>query len=339
MVGEESTAVVQANNFNGEPCAKQVTFQCELMSELTGVVVRGNVRRRGESQYEINYQPTIKGRHQLLIKIKDQHIRGSPFPVTAKMSVKKLGTPIRNIYGLNHPLGVAINKKGEIVVTENDGHCVTVFSLSGKKLQSFGTYGSGQGQFCNPRGVAVDSMGNLLVADASNYIQTFSANGQFIAAVGAKGKGSLQFNDPSGLPFNTYNNKIYVADVYNDRIQVLNSDLTYSGTFGEMGSGNGQFDFPRGVSCDSSGNMYVAIIFKSSLKFVRMFGQRREELNKPTGIAVDADGVVYVSERDNRVSLFTSKGQFLMSFGDEVVGPGRPIGLAVDTNGVVCVCV
>ena len=99
VVGEESTVIVQANNFKGEPCEKQVTLQCELVSELTGAVVRGNVRRREESQYEINYQPTIKGRHQLLIKIRDQHIRGSPFPVNVKLPVEKLGTPIRTISG------------------------------------------------------------------------------------------------------------------------------------------------------------------------------------------------------------------------------------------------
>ena len=349
VVGEESTAIIQANDFKGEPCEKQVTLQCELISELTGVMVRGNVRRRGESQYEINYQPTIKGRHQLLIKIKDQHIRGSPFPVTAKMPVEKLGTPIRTIDGLNHPWGVAINRKGEMVVTEFDGHCVTVFSPSGEKLQSFGTHGSGQGHFHNPRGVAVDGKGNLLVVDSSNHrILKFTANGRFIAAVGGQGGGSLQFNSPSGLAFNACNNKIYVADYGNNRIQVLNSDLTYSCTFGEKGSGKGQFYSPRGVSCDSSGNVYVADtlnhriqVFTAQGKYARMFGQHGGggELDKLTGIAVDANGVVYVSEYDNhRISLFTSKGQFLMSFDDEVVGPKGPIGLSIDINGVLYVC-
>ena len=87
VIGEKSTAIVQANDFKGKPCEKQVSLQCELISELTDAVVRGNIRRRGKSWYEINYQPTIKGRHQLHIKIKDQHIRRSPFPVTAKMPV------------------------------------------------------------------------------------------------------------------------------------------------------------------------------------------------------------------------------------------------------------
>ena len=42
-------------------------------------------------------------------------------------------------------MGVAINQRGEVVVTECDGHCVSVFSPSGEKLRSFGTHSSGQG--------------------------------------------------------------------------------------------------------------------------------------------------------------------------------------------------
>lgn len=73
----------------------------------------------------------------------------------------------------------------------------------------------------------------------------------------------------------------------------------------------------------------------------KQYGGGRGELNGPIGIAVDADGVMYVGECDNhRISLFTSKGRFLTSLGNEVIGPGLidPIGLAVDTNGIVCVC-
>ena len=136
MVGEESTVSVQANDFKGEPCEKQVALQCELVSKLTGAMVRGNVRRRGESQYEISYQPTIKGRHQLLIDIEDKHIRGGPFPVTAKMPVENLGNgiPIKAIEGVKLPLGVAVNQKGEMVVTECGKHCVTVFGLGGERI-------------------------------------------------------------------------------------------------------------------------------------------------------------------------------------------------------------
>ena len=92
MVGEKFTAIIQANDFLGQPCEKQVTLlQCELVSELTSAVVRGDVRRRGESQYEISYQPTIKGRHQLHIKVCDNHISRSPFSVAVKSPLEKLG--------------------------------------------------------------------------------------------------------------------------------------------------------------------------------------------------------------------------------------------------------
>ena len=114
---------------------------------------------------------------------------------------------------MTKPSGVAINQRGEVVVTEYEAHCVSVFSPSGKKLRSFGTRGSGQGQFESPRGITVDGDGNILVADSNNHrIQKFTAEGQFLAAVGKTGGGWLQFVEPYGITFNTINNKIYVTN-------------------------------------------------------------------------------------------------------------------------------
>ncbi len=81
-----------------------------------------------------------------------------------------------------------------------------------KKLLSFGTRGSGQGQFISPCGLAVDVGGNILVADGSNHrIQKFTAEGQFLTSV-AEGNGRLQFIEPHGLTFNATNDKVYVAE-------------------------------------------------------------------------------------------------------------------------------
>ena len=70
--------------------------------------------------------------------------------------------------------GIAISRKGEVVVTEWGGHHISVLSPDGKKLRSFGTLGSGQGQFENPHGVAVDDQGNILVVDGRNRIRKFT---------------------------------------------------------------------------------------------------------------------------------------------------------------------
>ena len=83
--------------------------------------------------------------------------------------MEKLGTPIRTLGGVKEPWGVAINQKGEVVVSEFGGHCVSVFSPSGEKIRSFDTQGSGPGQFKGPRSVAIDNEGDLLVADGSNH--------------------------------------------------------------------------------------------------------------------------------------------------------------------------
>ena len=275
--------------------------ECELVPELSGTRTQGIVERKGQSQYEINYQPTIKGRHQLHVKVEGQHIRGSPFTISAKSPVEKLGTPILTLCDVRRPWGVAINQRGEVIVSEWGGHCVSVFSPSGKKLRTFGSSGSGQGQFESHRGVAVDSEGNILVADCSNHrIQKFTPEGKFLTAVGAKGKGPLQFRLPTDIALNAANKKVYVTDCWNQCVQVLNSDLTYSSRFGKPGSSKGQLSNPSGIACDSTGKVYVA------------------------------------DEDNHKIQVFTAEGKYLKIFGRCGDGRGELNGIAIDSNNMVC---
>ena len=129
--------------------------------------------------------------------------------------------------------------------------------------------------------------------------------------MGTKGSGPLQFRYPTDITFNTSNNKVYVADNWEHCVQVLNSDLTFSSTFGKQGSGKKQFSRPCGIACDSTGNVYVADadnhciqVFTAEGKFLRMFGRRgqgRGELDSPRCVAVDTSGMVYVSENGNHL--------------------------------------
>ena len=341
VVGEKSTCMLRAVNGGGMQCEKKIKLECEIVSQITATKASCNIVRRG-SQYEINYQPIIKGRHQLHIRVEGQHIRGSPFSVAVKLPVKKLGTPILTIGRIGGPRGVAVNQRGKMVVTDTDSHCIYVLSSSGEMLHSFGTYGSGEGHFDDPGGVAVDGEGNILVADGGNHrIQKFTAEGQFLTAVGTEGSGPLQFSYPSDIAIS---DKVYVVDCGNHRVQILNPDLTFSHTFGKSGSGKGQFQQPCGIACDSTGKVYVIDwdnnhiqVFTAEGKFLRMFARRCA-----TGIAISISGIVYVSEGWNdRVSLFTSEGQFVTSFGSGGEGPGEfalPTGLALDSSRVLYVC-
>ena len=95
VVGDKSTAILHALSYEGKPCEEPIkSLEFEIVSEITGTRASCSVERRGQSQYEISYQPTIKGGHQIHIKVEGQHVRGSPSSVAVKSPVEKLGTPI-----------------------------------------------------------------------------------------------------------------------------------------------------------------------------------------------------------------------------------------------------
>ena len=347
-VGEQVTAILHAIDAAGKDCEQPLNTSCELV----GPTVKGAVQKK-EKKYTISYQPTHRGRHQLHIKVEGVPIRESPFTVIARLPIQNLGIPIRIIGGLISPWGVAVNERGEIIVTENGGHCISIFSSSGEKIRTFGSWGSAQGQFRNPRGVAVDGDGNILVMDGGNHrIQKFTVDGKFLTAVGQKENGYLEFSHPTGVAVNHRNRKVYICDKNNHCVQILNADLTFSSRFGSRGSGDGQFNKPWNIAFDKTGNVYVADgenhciqVFTAEGKFLRKFGKKGSGCGKlkwPTGVSIDSDDIVYVTVQNNHcVSMFTSEGQFLRSFGTRGKGPGQfefPCGTAVDRHGLVYVC-
>ena len=83
--GERATVVLHVVNQKGMPCTTPVeTIMSELVSVATNMKTKSSVKIKEASQYEISYQPTSRGRHQLHIKVDDEHIKGSPFAVTVK---------------------------------------------------------------------------------------------------------------------------------------------------------------------------------------------------------------------------------------------------------------
>src|SRR4029453_11881622 len=82
-----------------------------------------------------------------------------------------------------------------------------IYKISGSPITAFeGGHGKGRGQFNNPHGLAVDSGGNIFVADTSNgRIEKFFSNGAFVISMG-------QFDAPNGIAIDRAGN-IYVAEI------------------------------------------------------------------------------------------------------------------------------
>ncbi len=352
----KGTVVLQVVDFDGKPCKNVIkSVESELVCEISKIITKCDVEKsKKQGQYKISYHPSSKGKHHLHVKVEGQHVQGSPFTVIVKTSVHELGTPVVTFEDLGSPRGITINQKGEIIVAEEDASCISIFSPSGEKIQSFGLSGSGEGQFKSPRGVTVDDQGDIIVADSNNHrIQKFSSEGQFIVASNSStsdSTGVLQPSFPTGIAFNHSNKKLYMTNIAHC-IHVFNSDLSVFTVFGKKGKGKGQLMTPWNIACDSTGNVYVTDtgnhriqVFTEEGKYLRKFGSQGSEngeLSWPDGIAVH-DGMVFVSEyRNYRISIFTCEGQFIFSFGTNGGGLGEfkdLFGLTVDSSGLVYVC-
>ncbi len=209
----------------------------------------------------------------------------------------------------------------------NDGN-----NDGGTKVLQFDTMwgepGDGNGQFFSPYGVAVDSAGNVFIADRSNdRIQKFTSNGVYLTGWG-------DFNWPIGVALDINNGNVYVADSGNDRIQKFTANGTFVVKWGEFGAGDGQFDDPCGVAVDKDGNVYVADSRNNRIQIFSLSydefdnpiytlvkildkGVNNEALLNPIGVAVDSLGNIYVAENNaQRIQKFNKEGQYITHWGE-----------------------
>lgn len=119
--------------------------------------------------------------------------------------------------GLNGPSGVAIDSADNVYIAEEAANQVRKYNSGGTLLTSWGTAGSGNGQFASPVGIAVDSSGYLYVADYSNNrIQKFDSSGNYILSFTSGSAGSI--SQPAGVAIDSSGN-VYVGDQGNHRVQ------------------------------------------------------------------------------------------------------------------------
>lgn len=225
------------------------------------------------------------------------------------------------------------------VYTADDGdHTIRKFSPTGELLMTLGTPG---------------------VASDTGYDPSLPDNYSKLRSIRAGGK---PFNRPTGVSI-APNGDIYVCDGYgNARIHRFTADGKFIQSFGGPGTGPGEFNLPHDVWVAPDGRVLVADRENDRVQFFSPTGDLLEQwthVQRPTGLAMDKDGLIYVSElwwrvgqrsmmhgpiaedKPGRVSVLAPDGKVLARWGGpDRCAPGMfvaPHGLAVDSRGDIYV--
>lgn len=115
----------------------------------------------------------------------------------------------------------AVFNRGRFIVSDTFNHCLKVFNRHGIYLQQIGRPGKEAGQFCHPRGLAVDASNNILVCDSGNCrVQVLDCDGNFIRSFGKQGHEVGNFSMPYSIAIGKQS-EVIVSDCSNDRLQIF----------------------------------------------------------------------------------------------------------------------
>lgn len=222
-----------------------------------------------------------------------------------------------------------------------------------ERILTFGSPGTGAGNFDVPASAIADKQGNIYVSDFNNNrIQKFDRDGKFLISWGRKGTRTGQFSGPDFLAFDADGN-ILVTDYWNCRVQKFTADGRFLLAFGSEGSDVGQFFGPAGIAVDANGNIYVCDSgndriqkFTSTgnpiLAWGGVHGSGPGEFRYATDLKINSKGMVFVLDAtdyddipNDRVQIFDALGNFLSTWGIHGSSKGKlnnPIGLAIDAQ-------
>ena len=122
---------------------------------------------------------------------------------------------------LKFPVGIAVNKDGNLLVADRNSHCVWVLTSTGDLVTKIGSEGSAPGQLYYPYGVTMRDNGDVLVSESGNCrVSVFSASGSFIRCFGGRGSEAGMFNHPRHLCVSE-DGLLAVVDEMNQRVQLF----------------------------------------------------------------------------------------------------------------------
>ncbi|GIW12620.1 MAG: hypothetical protein KatS3mg062_0059 [Tepidiforma sp.] len=215
----------------------------------------------------------------------------------------------------SEPWGLALGPSGEVIVADTFGWRVRVFDADLRPVGTFGQppTGAAPGPYdlFGPRDALVVD-GELWVTDTGHdRIQVYTLGGEYLRTIGGSGSGPGQFDEPVGLALGP-GGGVYVADMYNRRVQVLNSDGTFRGSFPVDGWGGQDVTDKPYLRVLADGRVAVSLpsagivrIYSPEGRLLGTITGGAEPLSRPYGMVETPDGKLWIVEGGAaRVRLF-----------------------------------
>ena len=269
--------------------------------------------------------------------------------------------------GFSNPVAVAIGKNDVFYVVNRGsegisnvpwnrigyGARVSQIKLGSKAgeeefLGEFSKYGDGAGEFIWGAGIAIDSQGNLYVADEwLNRVTVYDKDGNLLRQWDTVTTEESGPNGISGIAIDGEGN-LYTTDGRSHKVRKFTTNGEILDSWGRHGSAQGELDSPWGITVDHEGYVYVADFknhrvqkFTQEGAFVAQFGSQgthRGQLNYPTSVAVDPEGDVYICDwsengwEQGRIHIFDKDGRFLTSLTGDAQELSLWAQMTVDAN-------
>jgi len=209
------------------------------------------------------------------------------------------------------PIGIAVDDRGDIYISDSVLQHVFVFDKERRYLRKFGS----SDLFKRPAGLALDG-NRLYVVDTHGHrvIVLSKEKGNFLFSFGKNGIENGNFNYPTNI-YISNEKLIYVTDSMNFRIQIFDQDGGFRSSFGKLGDSSGNLSKPKGIAVDSEGHIYVVDshfdnvqIFDRNGNLLLVFGSSgngKGEFMLPAGIYIDKLDRIYVADSYNkRIQVF-----------------------------------
>ena len=335
QAGVEAEFTLCPKTAEGEICNQaDLNDQVELLIKPTKDVTNVSVEEKGEGNLRLKFTPEVPGAYDVEVKINGENLPTSPFTIPVEehqlVVVGELDLKFNQGQGFKGPIGIAINKQGDIAVADYDGHCVFVFNKEGKCLKQFGEKGKHPGQFTNPVDVTFLNDKEILIADQfNNRIQHINIQTEVVVKTfGKKGEGKGDFETPLSVCVDD-TERIVVTEYDNNRVQVMSKEGEALFTIGD--SGPEKLSTP--YSCIPYKNIFLVTerdnhvikAFDASNTFLYKFGEKGNQdgqFNSPRGMCLDGSKNLLVCDPDNnRVQRFSLEGHFRGKTTDPLQSP------------------